>query len=316
MASPLIVSLKKQKNFYGSKVKVLSPAKINLYLNVKGKYPNGFHRLESVVERVSLCDEISIRISKSPVIKLSSNVKSLENADNLVFKAARLIQQKIKITLGLDIFLKKNIPVGAGLGGGSSNAASTLLGLDELFGLKLGREALYSLGSKLGSDVNFFLSQSRFAFLAGKGQVVSPFKVRSNFRHLIIWPGAPVSTKRVYLGLRVHPVRSIKSPKKQNKTSNRVELTKFFGNVKILRYALQKKDVFLIKKSIFNALEKTAFSLYGRVQRAKELLERKGIFTRLSGSGSALYTVGNSISLARVKSLAPKKWAIFEVNTF
>ncbi len=299
MASPLIVSLKKHKSFCGSKIKILSPAKVNLYLNIKGKYPGpgGFHRIESIVERISLCDQISIRLRSTPVIKLSSNLKSLETDDNLVFKAAQLLKKRFKIPFGFDISLKKRIPIGAGLGGGSSNAASTLLGLNQLLDLGLKSEGFYPLGRQLGSDVNFFLSESKFALLTGRGEKVTPLKIRKKFSHFIIFPGISISTKRVYTGLRV-------------------KLTKFFNNVNIMQYALKKGDIPLIKKSIFNALEKRALSLYVQMRRAKICLEKRDIFAKVTGSGSAFYTVGNSISLSKMKRLIPKKWSVFEVNTF
>ena len=297
MASPLIISLKKHKSFCGSKIKILSPAKINLYLNIKGKYPGGFHQIESILERISLCDQISVRLTKTPVIKLSSNLKSLETDDNLIFKAAQLLKERFKIPFGFDIFLQKIIPIGAGLGGGSSNAASTLLGLNQLLDLRLKRETIYSLGRQLGSDVNFFLSESQFAFLEGRGEKVTPLKIKNKFSHFIIWTGISISTKRVYTGMRV-------------------KLTKFFNNVNIMRYALKKGDVPLIKKSIFNALEKRALSLYAELARAKMYLEKRGIFAKVTGSGSAFYTVGNGISLSKLKRSVPKEWVIFGVNTF
>lgn len=304
MASPLIVSLKREKSFCGSKIKILSPAKINLYLNIKGKYPGGFHRLESIVERISLCDEISVTVSKIPKIKISSNNKSLNTDENIIFKAANLVQRKYKIPFGFDIFLKKNIPIGAGLGGGSSNAASTLLGLNKLLNLKLGKKELYFLGAKLGSDVNFFLSQNKFAFLEGRGEKITPLRVRNKFQHFIIWPGISISTKRVYEKLE------------SNLPAGRQELTKFFNNANILRYALKKGDAFLIKKSIFNALERRVLSLYEELKKTKALLESEGIFVKVTGSGSAFYTIFNSISLSKIKSLLPKEWAVFEVITF
>lgn len=297
MVSPLIISLKKHKNFCGSEIKVLSPAKINLYLNIKGKYPNGFHRLESIVERISLSDEISIKIIKAPTVEVSSNIKSLETDDNLIVKAAQLIRKKFKIPFGFNIFLKKIIPIGAGLGGGSSNAASTLIGLNKLFNLKLRREELYLLGKQLGSDVNFFLSQSQFAFLEGRGEKVTPLVIKKKFSHFIIWPGIFISTKKVYSGMRV-------------------KLTNFFNNDNIMRYALKKEDISLIRKSVFNALEKRALSLYAELRLAKMHLDECGIFAKVTGSGSAFYTVGDIGSLSKVKRLVPKEWEVFKVNTF
>ncbi len=334
MASPLIVSLRKHKNFCGSKIKILSPAKINLYLNIRGKYPGGFCRLESIVERISLCDEISIIVKSPSAINISSNDKNLETSENLAFKAAYLLKRRLKIPFGFDIFLKKNIPIGSGLGGGSSNAASTLLGLNELLNLELGKQELYSLGAKLGSDVNFFLSQSQFAFLEGRGEKITPFRVKNKFHHFIIWPGIAISTKKVYAALKVNLAGSISLANKKSKLCNGAKLTKFFNNDKILRYALKKGDIFLIKKNIYNTLEKKAFGLSGKLRKAKTFLKRQGVFSKVTGSGSALYTVGNVISLSKinpvrdgvsldgrlslsgVKRLVPKKWVVFEVITF
>ncbi|MFH1519065.1 MAG: 4-(cytidine 5'-diphospho)-2-C-methyl-D-erythritol kinase [Candidatus Omnitrophota bacterium] len=311
MASPLILSLRKQKSCCGSKIRILSPAKINLYLNIKDKYSNGFHRIESIVERISLADQISIRILPDPTIKISSNNKSLETSGNLVFKAAQLLQKKFKIPFGFDIFLKKNIPIGAGLGGGSSNAASVLLGINELLKLGLKPDQLYRLGPKLGSDVNFFLSESQFAFLEGRGQRVTPFKVKPKFRYLIIWPGISLSTKRVYERLESNLPCPV-----YHKTGGRQELTKFFNNAKILRYALKKGDIHLIKANIFNALEPSALAVCKELRSAKALLAGEGIFTKVTGSGSALYTIFDNFSLSKIKNLAKDNWLMFTAKTF
>lgn len=297
MVSPLILSLKKHKKFYGSKIRILSPAKINLYLNIVGKYPGGFRRIESIFERVSLCDEITIEIKKEQSVKISSNIKTLENKDNLCVQAATILKGKFKIPFGFNIFLKKNIPVSSGLGGGSSNAASVLLGLNSILNLKLEKNNLYQLGAKLGSDVNFFLSESRFAFLEGRGEKVTPLNIGNEFDHFIIWPAVFVSTKEVY-------------------KRSEVKLTRFFNNVKILQYALKNSDSLLIKKCIFNALEKSAFSVYRELEKAKLYLERVGIFCKLTGSGSALYTVFSKISMQAMRGLIPSKWSVFACRTF
>lgn len=297
MVSPLVLSLKKQKNYYGSRICILSPAKINLYLNIVGKYSGGFHQIESIVERVSLFDEIDIQIKKDHSIKITSNQKSLETDQNLVVKAAKLIKKKCKISFGFDFYLKKNIPIGSGLGGGSSNAASTLIGLNTVLDLDLSQKKLYELGAKLGSDVNFFISQSSFALLQGRGEKVKPLEINKKFRHFIIWPGVSVSTKNVY-------------------KNTRVKLTKFFNNVNILQYALSRGDTFLIRKSIFNALEKGSFLVCSELKKAKEYLREKSIFSKVTGSGSALYTIGDDSSISKLKNFLPAGWSVFDVKTF
>ena len=133
----------------GKTIKEFSPAKINIYLNIVGKYKNGFHKIESIFERISLCDVITISLCKDNGVTISCNDKSLENVNNLCVKSAQLILKKSKKKIGCHIDLKKQIPVGAGLGGGSSNAASVLIGLNHLLGLKLKKEELFMLLSKL-----------------------------------------------------------------------------------------------------------------------------------------------------------------------
>ncbi len=296
MVSPLVVSLKKRKNLYNSTVKVLSPAKINLYLNILGKYRGGFHRIESIVERVSLFDEITIRATEKKTVKVSSNIKSLQSNNNLCVEAAKAIMKERKNPCGFDIFLKKRIPIGAGLGGGSSNAASTLMGINVLLGLKLSQKKLYQLGAKLGSDVNFFLSGSSFALILGRGEEVFPFKGKS-LRHLIVWPKVSLSTRRVY-------------------QRNRAKLTKFFSNAKIMTYAIKKGDTELVKKNIFNVLEVPALALCKELERAKDTLIKKGIEAKVTGSGSALYAVLDGTTPHKIEGKLAKRWSVFAVSTF
>ncbi len=297
MDSRLNASPKKQKAFCGSKIKLISPAKINLYLNIIGKYRSGFHRLESIVERISLADEITIKVKKDPSITASCNVKSLENDQNLAVRAAKAIKAKCKFDCGFDIYIKKNIPIGSGLGGGSSNAATTLLGINKLLHLNLGKEELYRLGAGLGSDVNFFISQSKFAFLEGRGEIVTPLDIDSKFKHFIIWPAISISTKKVY-------------------EKKRPKLTKIFNSANILQYALKGGDAFLIKKSIFNCLEKSAFAVCKELVKAKEILDKCGLFFKLTGSGSAFYTLFSDTSISRIRSVVPNEWVVLKAQTF
>lgn len=296
MDSRLIVSLKKPKNFYGSRIKVRSPAKINLYLNILGKCPSGYHKIESIAERISLFDELTITIAKHNDIKISCNKKNLAVGENLCVKAAKLLKEKYKIQYGFDINLLKRIPVGSGLGGGSSNAALTILAIDELCGLSLDKKTLYELGSRIGSDVNFFLAQSRFAIISGRGEKVLPIDGKT-LRHTIVWPGSSLATKKVY-------------------GSYRAKLTKFLNNVNMLVYALKKGDCELVKNNIFNALENVALCLCMELSAAKDKLLKNGIFARVTGSGSAMYTLCEGPLQKKIKSILPKSWFIFHAQTF
>jgi 4-diphosphocytidyl-2-C-methyl-D-erythritol kinase len=309
MDSQLIVSQKNAKNFLGSKIKLLSPAKINLYLNIVGK-SRGYHHLESIAERISLFDKLSIEVKLNPAITISSNNKQLETKKNLCYKAAKLIKDEFNIPFGFNIHLKKNIPIGSGLGGGSSNAAFTLLGIKKLFSLDISKDRLYKMGQKLGSDVNFFLAEAKFAYLSGRGQKVEPLPGKIKLNHIVIWPKIFVSTKTVYKNhkscLSALPCRQV---------GGRQELTRFFSNVNMLRYSLKNSDYQLIKKGVYNCLEKSAFALYKKLSKIKGILNKDGLVSVMSGSGSAFYTMGLK-NYKEIKKNMPDKWIVDKVQTF
>ncbi|MFA6281498.1 MAG: 4-(cytidine 5'-diphospho)-2-C-methyl-D-erythritol kinase [Candidatus Omnitrophota bacterium] len=295
MVSQVVVSQKKQSRYRADKVELLSPAKINLYLNILGKYSSGFHKIESIVERISLCDKIIIKIAKHKDIKIFCNRKDLESKDNLCVKAAKLLKEKYHIEHGFDIYLTKNIPVGAGLGGGSSNAAAIIIAINKLCSLRLAEKVLYDLGSQIGSDVNFFLAQTDFAQITGKGEKVLPLQGKS-LRHTLVWPNVNLSTRDVY-------------------GAYKAKLTKFITNDTIIKFALSRGDLTLVRASIYNALEKPALSLCRELRTAKTKLLDNNIFARVTGSGSALYTISEKSVYQLVRRILPKKWFICEVCT-
>lgn len=280
----------------GSKVEVSSPAKINLYLNITGKYSGGYHRLESLVERISLLDKIIIRAVSSPKISITSNRKQFESKKNLIYKAAKLMQKKFFFTGGFDIYLEKKIPVGSGLGGGSSNAASTILGIKELLSLDIKKEELYALGEKIGSDVNFFLAETSYAYLSGRGQKVKPLPGLKSTNHFLIRPNFSLSTRWVYLNAKA-------------------KLTRFFSSANMVKYALKKSDFLLLEKGIYNCLEKSAFSLNKKLAEIKNKLAARGVCCFMTGSGSVLYTVGLK-NYRVIQDVIPKNWATHKVQTF
>jgi 4-diphosphocytidyl-2-C-methyl-D-erythritol kinase len=306
MVSQLILSLKKRKNYYSSKLKILSPAKLNLCLNIIGKYQRGkfkgYHCLESVVERVSLFDIITIEITEKNSIKFSCTDKTLENKNNLCVRAASLIKTAYNIPFGFKIHLKKNIPVGSGLGGGSSNAASVLLGINKLLNLQLNRRQFYQLGGQLGSDVNFFLADTSFAVMTGRGEVIKPFS-GVTFYHEIMWNGLHLSTKKVYDNVNIN-------------------LTNIVGNVILIKKAIKTGNTALLQENIFNGLKQSAFLLSKELSETSAYLNNKGIANYMTGSGSAFFTVlsssgkrGKAVPIS-VKGILPPNWKIFAVKTF
>lgn len=179
-------------------MQVIAPAKINLSLRVLGRRSDGFHEIETLIAPISLCDEIKIERSGNQEIAFRCDDLSVPRGeDNIVVRGANLFFQETKITSGISIVLKKRIPHGAGLGGGSSDAASTLLALNELFETNLPREALGKMAEMIGSDVPFFISQSA-AVCKGRGELVSPTRLRERLLVLLLKPAFGVPTQWAY----------------------------------------------------------------------------------------------------------------------
>ena len=180
-------------------MQVLAPAKINLSLRVLDRRSDGFHEIETFIAPISLCDEIKIeqRSGKQKITFRCSDPSVPKGEGNLVVRAAKVFFKETKITSGVSIELKKTIPHGAGLGGGSSDAASTLLALNELFQTKLLREALAKMAEMLGSDVPFFIFQSAAA-CKGRGELVSPTRLLEQLSVFLLKPQFGVPTKWTY----------------------------------------------------------------------------------------------------------------------
>jgi 4-diphosphocytidyl-2-C-methyl-D-erythritol kinase len=180
-------------------MQVLAPAKINLSLKILGLWNDGFHELDTVIAPISLYDEIKIDKGRSGKgIEFGCDDPSVPRGDdNLAVRASKAFFETTKIEPAVSIELKKKIPHGAGLGGGSSDAASVLLALNDLFETKLSREALAKIAEPLGSDVPFFLFQSA-AVCKGHGEMVMPVKLQREFSILLLKPAFAVSTAWAY----------------------------------------------------------------------------------------------------------------------
>jgi 4-diphosphocytidyl-2-C-methyl-D-erythritol kinase len=180
-------------------MQILAPAKVNLSLRILSRRNDGFHELETLIARVSVFDEI--RINKGQPgkgIEFRCDEPSIpQGDDNLVVRAAKAFFNATKIQPAVSIELKKRIPHGAGLGGGSSDAASVLLALNTLFDAKLSQEALVRMAGLIGSDVPFFIFQSA-ALCKGRGETVTPVKLERQFSILLLKPDFAVSTAWAY----------------------------------------------------------------------------------------------------------------------
>jgi len=180
-----------QKN---SAVKLRAYAKLNLTLKINGKRPDGYHDIDSVMQSISLHDEVDIKTTDSG-INVSCSISGIEN--NTAQKAAELFLNETKIKSGVNIHIKKNIPVSAGLGGGSADAAATLIGMYKLFNINLHKDKLLEIGAKIGSDVPFCLVGGT-ARCIGRGEMVERINPQTGSVFMLIIPKIEVSTKIVY----------------------------------------------------------------------------------------------------------------------
>lgn len=256
-------------------LKISSPAKLNLYLEVLCKRPDGYHAINTIFERISLSDEIVLKETDNGHIKIKSNAKDIpKDSRNLAYKAASLLKNDLRISKGIVIEIKKRIPAGAGLGGGSSNGASVLLGLNRLWNLKLNKQKLLAYAAQLGSDAAFFISGCSFGLGNGRGEKIKPL---ANFRkklwHIVAVPEVKVSTKKIY-----EEFDKAKISTDEKKPIN-VD-------------CLDKRG---IGRILFNRLEEVTFRKYPEVKKLKEGLKAQGVKNVLmSGSGGAVFGIVNS----------------------
>ena len=180
-------------------MQVFAPAKINLSLKILGRRPDGFHDIETFIAPISLCDELKIDKNKAAEgVEFHCDDSSVPTGDeNLVVRAAKAFFKAAKLKASVSIELKKKIPHGAGLGGGSSDAAATLVALNKLFETNLPREALAELGETVGSDVPFFIFESA-AMCRGRGELVTPEKLKEKMSILLLKPEFGVATAWAY----------------------------------------------------------------------------------------------------------------------
>ena len=258
-----------------------TPAKVNLGLYILGKREDGFHELETLFQMVNWCDEIKIECLGDG-LDLICNQPDIPNDDgNLVIKAARLLQTRFPDRCkGARIHLKKNIPHGAGLGGGSGNAAGTLLGLNILWGLKLKREDLILMASELGSDVPFFLF-SPCAIGRSRGEILEPVNSSIKFYILMVYPGFTLSAAWVYGNLNL-------------------KLTKQKNNISILENFLLQSEFAQLGAAWINDLEPVVFQEYPEIFAIKKQILAFGAKgALLSGSGSTVFGLFDNLETAK-----------------
>lgn len=298
-------------------------AKLNLFLKVLNKRPDNYHNIETLFERISLYDTISLRLRSDRIINITCENPDLPTDEtNFCYKSAKVLQDKYKVKKGVDIKIMKRIPISAGLGGGSSNAATTLIGLNRLWRLNLSLNRLVTLSKLIGCDVPFFIYNSPFAKGLNRGDKIVPINALKELRlwHILVVPKITVSTPLVYKkwdafsGLTPAPTYNKKGKKLVR------GLTTSPYNVKMITSALRIKAVSLLPAFLYNGLEDVTLRLYPQVMRVKKELIHLGLKSILmSGSGPAVFGVVSSRKEAvRVCNEARKpdrSWRIFIVST-
>ncbi len=261
------------------KLQLTSPAKINLFLHITGRRPNGYHELQTIFQLLNIGDEISIEANNTGKINLSSNFTGVIPEDNLIVKAAKALQDHSGTHCGAKIHLNKILPSGAGLGGGSSNAATTLLGLNALWELQLDTDTLAKIGCKLGADVPVFI-YGKNAWAEGIGDKLTPIHLPKKC-FLVIFPGVNIATEEIFRN------------KHLTRDTTAITLAAF------------------LEQGGHNDCEAVVKKTHKEVDKALNLLA-KYTPSKLTGTGSCIFGEFDSESEAEaVKQLLPEHWQSF-----
>ena len=253
-----------------------APAKINLCLLITGRRPDGYHDLQTAFQMLDICDTLSFELSDQ--LSVESNI-DLPVQTNLVYLAAKLLQEFSATKQGATIHLDKFLPMGAGLGGGSSDAATTLLGLNRLWSLNISAKELMRLGRQLGADVPVFVF-AQSAWGEGIGEVLTPLVLKSSF-YLIVSPNCHVDTARIFS----HP-----------------ELTRYSSTITIARF---------LEHGARNDCEIVVRELYPEVDEVLLWLNKWGP-AKMTGTGSCVFLQFDSrLEAQSVAKQVPEQWTTF-----
>ncbi|WP_319547455.1 4-(cytidine 5'-diphospho)-2-C-methyl-D-erythritol kinase [Desulfogranum marinum] len=267
-------------------IQIKAPAKINFFLKVTGKRADGYHTIASLMQKVTLYDHLELRLvdSSGIILHCPDNVLPADDT-NLAYRAAQIFLQSAQARLstsvcGVDITLVKKIPIAAGLGGGSSDAAAVLLGLNSLFADLFSERELAGMGLQLGADVPFFVDRSAACWAEGIGELLDPIASFKDLSIVLVNPGFSVSTKQVYENFIL--------------TSDRKSLIVADSRIELWRHAWQEsvaRQVFPYA-SLLNDLEQVTIRMHPELEGIKEDLVAHGaLVAMMSGSGPTVFAV-------------------------
>jgi 4-diphosphocytidyl-2-C-methyl-D-erythritol kinase len=306
-----------------------SPAKLNLYLKVLNKRTDGFHNITTVFERISLCDELYFRSNQKGNIRILCDHPHVPTGSkNFVYKAARLFQKELGIRQGVQISIKKRIPVAAGLAGGSSNAATALVGLNKVWKLNLTYSQLLSYARRLGSDVSFFLHDCRWALGTERGDKIKQLDIPKSLWHIIVVPRIRMYSWKVYGGLKLPIGRPQRAAEGVSGGKDGVlsamrggtnVLTKKSDDVNIFIHHLQNNNICEMEKRMVNDLEGSIIHLCRRLEKVKQKLKSLGAQgVMISGSGPAVFGIAsNQKEAQQMRLILSRRFSqVFVVRTF
>ena len=282
-------------------ISLRSPSKLNLFLKVINKRPDGYHNLETLFERIDLCDDIHLKTNKTGAIRIFCDHPQVpKGPKNLVYKVAKILQEDFKVDKGIDITIAKRIPVAAGLAGGSSNAATVLLGLTKTWGLPLKQKELLRYARMVGSDVAFFLYDCSWAVGTNRGDRIKVLPLSTRLWHLLIVPCVKMYSREVFGRLNL-------------------QLTKNNGNVNILIHYLKENSLYKRHDFPVNDLESSILeinpALSNVMRRLSNITSKQATF---SGSGPALFALMGSKQEAENAKLVLNRYyrQVYVVRTF
>ncbi len=281
-------------------MQVMARAKINWTLDVLFRQPDGYHQLDMLLQSVALCDTITILPGEELSLRLSQGARVPDTEDNLVLKAAKALQKASGSRLGADIYLQKNIPIGAGMGGGSADAAAVLAGLNRLWGLSFSMEELQAVGLAVGADVPFCL-RGGLMRARGIGEILDPLPCARQFWLAVVQPCRGLGTKKVFSSLEWEKIPQDSRP-----------------DTKAAILALEQGDLASLCRAMGNALQPTSETLRPEIRVAVQALRLNGArHAMMTGSGSAVYGVFASAVHARSALAAlRRRWpACFMTHT-
>jgi len=290
-------------------VKVQCPAKVNLFLEVTGRRKNGYHTLSTLFAKINIYDVLEMEFANGgrPILEIVDELDTSPlsaGPDNLVLRAAEAFYKSFRIGVGVKITLIKRIPMGAGLGGGSSDAAGTLLGLAKLFQIELTaarKRKLHEIAVKLGADVPFFLKDANFCRATGIGDRLRPVKIAKSLPYMVVvWPG---------FGSPTGPVYSALPPRRRSEI-----LTRLSQLDRLIRSLKRGRSVEEWGGLLFNRLERAELPVMTEVAQARRILEASGAKGgRMSGSGSSVFGfVSSHVEGERViRRLQAYPWKVY-----